>query len=102
LDHPEYCGGIDEIAKSIYFEHKELNIGKIIVNAEKMRNKTIIKRLGYLLERFGFNEYNYLFENIELSEGYTKLDPKLPQSSTYNGRWRLMLNAEINPEMWMG
>ncbi|MBW1669417.1 MAG: type IV toxin-antitoxin system AbiEi family antitoxin domain-containing protein [Deltaproteobacteria bacterium] len=102
LDHPEYCGGIDETAKSIYFEHRELNIGKILMNAEKMGNKTIIKRLGYLLELFGYSEYDYLFENIELSEGYTKLDPKLPKRGSHNSRWRLMLNAEIKPERWMG
>lgn len=102
LDHPEHCGGIDEIAKSIFFEHKELDIAKIIMNAGKMGNKTIIKRLGYLLEVFGYHEYDYLFDSVKLSKGYPKLDPKLPENGSYNSRWGLLLNTEINPKRWTG
>lgn len=101
LDHPEHCGGVDEVAKPIFFDHEELDMGKIVMDAEKMGNKTIIKRLGYLLELFGYHEYEPLFENVELSEGYPKLDPKLPEKGEFNGRWRLLLNTEIDPERWM-
>jgi len=101
LDHPECCGGVDEVAKSIFFEHKELDMKKVVENAEKMGNKTIIKRLGYLLELFSYHEYEHLFENVELSEGYPKLDPKLPKKGKFNSRWRLLLNTEIDPERWM-
>lgn len=101
LDHPEHCGGMDEIAKSIFFEHKALDMKKIITNAKKMGNKTIIKRLGYLLELFDYHKYKYLFDNIELSKGYPKLDPKLPKKGNFNDRWKLLLNTEIDPERWM-
>lgn len=101
LDHPEYCGGVDEIAKSIFFEHKALDMKKVVENAGKMGNKTIIKRLGYLLELFGYHEYGHLFENIELSEGYPKLDPRLPEKGRFIDRWKLLVNTEINPERWM-
>ena len=102
LDHPEYCGGIDEIGKSIFFEHRELHIGKIIMDAQRMGNKTIIKRLGYLLELFGYHEYDSLFDEITLSKGYPKLDPGLPDVGVYDGKWGLRVNTEINPEAWMG
>jgi len=68
LDHPEYCGGIDEVAKSIYFEHKDIDMKKVVSYAIRMGNKTIIKRLGYLLELFSFHEYDILFEDVKLSQ----------------------------------
>ena len=101
LDHPEYCGGIDEIAKSIYFEHKELDMKKVVNYAKKLGNKTIIKRLGYLLELFNFHEYEYLFENVELSKGYPKFDLILSKKGKFNNKWKLLLNADINPKRWM-
>ena len=102
LDHPEYCGGLDEIAKSIFFEHKTVDMEKVIGYAEKMGNRTIIKRLGYLLEIFGYGEYGPLFGRVRLSEGYSKLDPKLPKRGKINERWKLFVNAEISPGRWVG
>ncbi len=101
LDHPEYCGGVDEVAKSIFFEHRELDMKKVVTYAERLGNKTVIKRLGYLLDVFGYREYNPLFRNIGLSEGYPKLDPRLPKKGKFNNKWRMFLNAEIDPERWM-
>ena len=102
LDHPEYSGGLDEIAKSIFFEHKIMDFKKVIGYAEKMGNRTIIKRLGYLLELFGYEEYRPFFEGIMLSEGYSKLDPGLPRKGRINEKWKLLANSEVNPERWIG
>lgn len=101
LDHPEHCGGIEEISKAIYFEHSDLNIEKIIKIAKKMGNRTILKRLGYLTELFGFNNYGQLFEGVKLSKGYSNLDPKLPKRGRVNERWGLRINAKIVPEQWL-
>jgi predicted transcriptional regulator of viral defense system len=101
LDHPEHCSGIEEVAKAIYFEHGDLNIENVLRIAEKMGNRTIIKRLGYLVELFGFDNYGYLFEGVELSKGYSDLDPKLPKKGKVNDRWKLRINADINPKGWM-
>ena len=37
LNHPEHSGGIEEVARAIYFNHKELNFRKIKDYALKMR-----------------------------------------------------------------
>ena len=102
LDHPEYCGGLDEIAKSMFFEHKTIDVKKVIGNAERMGNRTIIKRLGYLLELFDYDEYEPHFEGIRLSEGYSKLDPGRLKRGRINERWRLFVNSEISPDRWVG
>ena len=101
LDHPEYCGGLEEIAKALFFDHRELDMKKIIKNAEKIGNKTIIKRLGYLLDLFKHHEYEHLFKDVVLSKGFPKLDPKLPKRGTFDDRWKLLVNVDISPERWM-
>jgi predicted transcriptional regulator of viral defense system len=102
LDHPEHCGGINEIAKAIYFEHERLDFESIVEMARKMKNKTILKRLGYILEAFSFEQYLHLFSVEDVSKGYSKLDPKLPKKSKTNEKWKLHVNSQIDPRMWKG
>jgi predicted transcriptional regulator of viral defense system len=101
LDHPEYCNGIEEIAESLFFEHEELDIEKILDFGKRIGNRTVLKRLGYLMEKLGINEYDELFKDIQLSKGYPKLDPTQPGEGTYNTEWRLQINADINPGRWI-
>lgn len=101
LDHPEHCGGIEEVAKALYFEHHHLDLEKITRNAEKMGNKTIIKRLGYLVDTLKLIEYRSLLEGIPLSKGYSDLDPKLPKKGKINNKWKLRINTKIEPQQWM-
>jgi predicted transcriptional regulator of viral defense system len=100
LDHPEHCGGIGEVAKGIYFERNNLDLKTVVSMAERMRNRTIIKRLGYILDVFRLTEYIEILKRIGLSEGYSKLDPKLPDKGKINEKWAIRINADINPEQW--
>ncbi len=102
LDHPEHSGGIDEVARAIYFNHEELDFGKIREYALKMRNMTIFKRLGYILERTDLLEkYGWIFRGVKLSKGYSRLDKIGPKKGTHNEKWKLLVNVDINPERWM-
>lgn len=102
LDHPEYCGGIDEIARSIYFSGKEIDFRKVKACALKMGNLTILKRLGYILEASGLlNKHQAVFRRMRLSKGYSLLDPLSPKSGHYNDKWGLLVNKEIKPDRWM-
>ena len=49
LDHPEHCGGIDQIARAVYFSHEEINLKRMVEYAQRMGNRTIIKRLGRIM-----------------------------------------------------
>jgi len=100
LDHPEHCGGIGEVAKAIYFEHKGLNFSQVVEMAARMGNRTITKRLGYLLELLRLDEYGDLFKGVQLTKGYSNLDPKLPKKGRINERWKLRVNVEIDPAKW--
>jgi predicted transcriptional regulator of viral defense system len=102
LDHPEHSGGIDEVARAIYFSHEELDFGKIREYALKMKNITIFKRLGYILDKTGLLEkYGWIFKEITLTKGYPSLDKIASRKGKYNEKWKLLINAEIKPEGWM-
>ena len=101
LDHPEHSGGIEEIARAIYFSHEELDFDRIRNYALRMGNLTIMKRLGYILERTGLLErYGRIFEGLRLPSGYTVLDTLSPRKGRYDSRWMLLVNREIDPEGW--
>ncbi len=102
LDHPEHSGGIEEVARAIYFSHEELNFKKIKGYALKMRNIAILKRLGYILEKTGLlEEYKDVFKDIQLTKGYPKFDTLSRKKGKYNEKWKLMINVDISPERWM-
>lgn len=102
LDRPEHCGGIDEIARSIFFSRDELDFKKVKAYAVRMGNLTILKRLGYLLEASGLQtDYEGLFKSTRLSKGYSRLDPLAPRTGAYNDKWGLLINTEIKPARWM-
>ena len=102
LDHPGHGGGIDEIARSIYFSIEEIDIKKIVKYAQKMGNIAIIKRLGYILDTCGLIEqYRTIFDKIELSKGYSLFDPISPKKGRHDKNWILLINRDIDPERWM-
>lgn len=102
LDHAEHAGGIDEVARAIYFNHEELDFGKIRVLAVKTNNVAVFKRLGFILEATGLlRKYAAIFEGIRLTEGYPALDKLSPKKGKYSEKWKLLINADINPRRWM-
>lgn len=102
LDHPEHCGGIEEIAKSLYFSKDELDIKKMVQYAKKIGNSTVIKRLGYIAELFGWADVLQLLSSIPLKSGYSALDPTRPRGGKIKERWKIMINAPVDPKRWTG
>jgi len=102
LDRPEHSGGIDEVARAIYFNHEEIDWKEVCRLAERMGNITILKRLGFILEASGLWEgYKHLFSSFSPSKGYPALDPVSLRKGKYNSKWGLLVNFEINPSRWM-
>jgi predicted transcriptional regulator of viral defense system len=102
LDHPEHAGGIEEVAKAIYFNHEELDFGKIKKYAQKTKNVAVFKRLGHLLETTGLLEkYASALEGIRLTKGYPALDKLGGKKGKYSEKWKLLINTDIQPKRWM-
>lgn len=95
LDHPEFCGGITEVAKSLWNAREEISFEKLIDYSIKMGNKTILKRLGFLVELLEIPVPDETIERIHsrISEGYSSLDPVEKRGGNYDTRWNLLVNV---------
>ena len=96
LDRPELCGGIGEVSKGIWIGWKDKNIDmkKIVNYSLAMKNKAIIKRLGYICETFGIGKKPF-WDKVtkKISGGYAYLDSSLGYTEyARNPRWRLIVN----------
>lgn len=93
LDHPEYCGGITEVAKGIWTARDEVNFEKILNYAQKIGNSAVAKRFGYLLEILDLDKKISISSLLKIvKNGYSSLDPLLPKKGKYNSRWNLIVN----------
>lgn len=96
LKHPEYCGGLTEVAKGLWIRHQDLNISRLIKYALKVKVGAVIRRLGYLLELYKIGtpeEWKFLQKH--LTQTYVRLDPLLPSEGKFLRRWRLQLNVNF-------
>lgn len=95
LDHPEYCGGIDEVAKCLWRAKDEVSFDTIIKYSKKMQNSTIIKRLGYLIDilelKISPTIYNQMHNLIGLGRSW--LDPYSTKNKKSNLKWKLFVNV---------
>lgn len=93
LDDPVFGGSMRAIEDFFmeYWESKHKDMDLLIKYAKKMRNKTIFKRLGFLLETGGLvspHKIELLRKNI--SSGYSEFDPSM-KSKYFLRRWNLKL-----------
>lgn len=92
-DHPEYCGGIIELAKAVSKAERE-NIDWNVVSDHLLRigNGAAVKRIVYLADLFNIQ----LPRRDELEEafttGYSKLDPTRGDEGKHSSEYRLLLN----------
>lgn len=97
LDHPEHAGGIEEVARSIFFNQEEIAFEAIEGDLLKMGNMTAMKRFGYILDACNI-EHEI---KVNLSKGFGLLDPLSPREGYYDKKWLLLINRRIRPERWM-
>ena len=97
LRRPDLVGGITEIAKGLWMKRDSLNTERLIYYALRLDVGAVLRRLGYLLERYAMASESALQPlRDKLSATYQRLDPVLPQEGSFLSRWRLQLN--VSPE----
>ena len=97
LLHPEYCGGIIEIATGIYLVRNKINYKKLFQYVEKYNKNVVAKRLGYILEILGIGNKEISRDLRKyVKERYDLFDPHLPKKNLNKNDWRLIDN--ISPE----
>lgn len=97
LDDPKLVGGMTivyDIFKE-YFDSEHCDLKKLLSYAEKMKNKTILKRLGFMLEtKFDIFPEELKNLNKNISSGYSNYDPQL-KCNVIIEKWKLQV-----PESW--
>ncbi len=95
LDDPGIVGGM-QIVKDIFLEYKKskhVDFKKLIEYAKKMKNKTIIKRLGFLLEKLGLEDMIIKYKLLnKISRGYSLFDPSVKNALVVR-KWNLKVPA---------
>jgi len=95
FDHPEYCGGIVESCKATVNAWGNLNGQKLLKYMDRMRNSSVAKRLGFILETFDIAEEPFIKSLMErVKKGYSRLDPSAPARGRYVAKWNLQANAD--------
>jgi predicted transcriptional regulator of viral defense system len=89
LDLLHYAGGIGEVAKALRAALSEgVQAATLIEYANRMGNKSLGSRLGYLLESLGQPTGGLLH-----SESPVKLDPSLPRTGATVPWWQTIVNV---------
>lgn len=102
LDEPAVGGGIRHVAEAVreYFGGDHRDDGQLVEYAVQLGNRTVFKRLGYLLEALGI-EAPELVQVCQrrLSSGVSSLDPSIPAKGRISSRWNLRVNADLGQEV---
>jgi predicted transcriptional regulator of viral defense system len=81
----------DEIVKAI--GTKEFDSKKLVEYAIKTKNKSLMKRIGYLMGKFGF-ETEELIKHLD--NNYILLDWNGIKKGERNKKWKIIVNRRLN------
>lgn len=98
LDDPFIGGGMRNIADIVqeYFKSQYRNDDEIISYIDRKNNRTVYKRLGFLIESFGIEAIK--LKEIckkKISAGFSLLDPTIEVKGPFNSDWNLRINVSI-------
>ena len=98
LDVPGLGGGIHHAAGALraYFTSEHRNDRQLVAYGRRLGNRTVFKRLGFLVERLGIDAASLLAECRDArSAGYARLDPSGPARGPLLRRWGLQINVVV-------
>ncbi len=101
LNDPSIGGGMRHIIDIIrqYFNSKHKDNIKLLSYIKQINNRTIYKRLGYIIELLNFDLPSVIeICKSNISKGYSVLDPTISKKGNIVRRWNLRVNisTEIN------
>ncbi|MFH1318395.1 MAG: type IV toxin-antitoxin system AbiEi family antitoxin, partial [Candidatus Omnitrophota bacterium] len=92
--HPQYCGGITEIAKGIWIVKERINYERLMSYVDKYGKNVVAKRLGYILEILKIQQPK-LLEQLKkyIKKRYDLFDSTLPGGKIDKNNWHLIDNV---------
>jgi len=101
LDDPQMGGGIRQVAAMVgeYFATEHRDDELVAQYADRLGNRTVFKRLGYILESLSIDAPRLLAVcRDQRSKGLTMLDPSAAAGGPIVRRWGLRVNVELRAE----
>ncbi|MCK5685974.1 type IV toxin-antitoxin system AbiEi family antitoxin domain-containing protein [bacterium] len=101
LDEPSLGGGIRNTAEMLhsYINSEYFDEKLLLLYIQKVGNRSIYKRLGYLLEILNIEKNPILCEcSTRMSKGYSSLDPAINAKGELKKKWNLWINSVIRPK----
>jgi len=95
LFHPDYAGGIVEVAKAIFKVREKINWRKLEDYLEKFNKQSVIKRLGFILDLFSINREFREKLLLTRSNSFVKLDSGLDKDTRRDSQWRIQMNLDV-------
>jgi len=98
LDDPSIGGGIRNVADviGVYFSGDLRDDDLLVSYADRLGNRTVFKRLGFLLGSLEVDAPDLIETCLaRRSAGLAKLDPSIRLSGRITKRWGLRINAQI-------
>lgn len=99
LDDPDVGGGIRHGATILheYWRGDRCNEKLLLDYARQLGNRTVYKRLGFLLEHLGIDAPKTIRSCLDnLSAGLSTLDPAVKRKGRIAKRWNLRVNVPID------
>jgi len=96
-DHPEYCGGIQELATAmVAADEKSCSWPTVATYLQRLGNGAATKRIVYLGDLFGINLPERERLVASFTRGYSLLDPTLTEGGRYDSEYRLRVNVDTD------
>jgi predicted transcriptional regulator of viral defense system len=95
LDDPRLGAGIRTVAECLDAYFADEDPATLVTHADRLGNRTVFKRLGYLAERLSADPALLAACEGRLSEGFSVLDPTQARSGPRSHRWRLVVNVRL-------
>jgi predicted transcriptional regulator of viral defense system len=96
LDQPRIGGGIRHAAEILGSYLDDYESSRLVDYADRLGNRAVFKRLGYLLEALGRNDPELIAAcRARLSTGVAVLDPEGPPGGPRTPAWRIQANVHV-------
>lgn len=98
LDAPRLGGGIRHAAEIVTTYLEDHDPATLIESAERLGNRAVFKRLGYIVEVVGGDRGLIDACQARVSAGISSLDPDGPPGGRRLAKWGLRVNVEVARE----
>jgi predicted transcriptional regulator of viral defense system len=98
LFRPDQCGGLDGFAKCLENAWSELEESKLFHYAIGFDDRSLISRLGHIIEVLELETRNMGMLLSNRSKSYVTLDPAERRSGEYDKVWRVIINHKIDKQ----